>query len=240
METDCDMEIRQTGMIFDLDGTILDTITDLSNSVNEALKTYGFPGHTEAEYKLMVGNGFENLIRRSLPAAGTFSSEEAYEKTVREVLAAFVSIYREHYMDFTVPYEGIPEMLHALSERGILLGVNSNKREDYTAALIRKHFPDIPFVMVIGQREDLPKKPEPAAAFLIADKMAEQAGLPSREDLTLAYIGDSKVDMMTAKNAGMIACGVTWGFRSEEELLENGARHIFHRPEEITACSSAL
>ena len=229
------MKMKTDGIIFDLDGTILDTITDLSNSVNEALKTYGFPGHTEAEYKLIIGNGFENLIRTSLPAAETFSAEKSYEETVKAVLNTFVGIYREHYMDFTAPYEGIHEMLRNLRDRGILLGVNSNKREDYTAALIRKHFPDIPFAMVIGQRADLPKKPDPAAAFLIADRMAEQLGKASREMLTIAYIGDSKVDMKTARNAGMISCGVTWGFRGEQELFENGAEHIFRRPEEITA-----
>ena len=124
------MNKKIDAVIFDLDGTILDTITDLSNSVNAALAAYGFPGHTEAEYKLIIGNGFENLIRTSLPAPEVFYSEEAFSETAKKVLDFFVGEYREHYMDFTAPYEGIPELLAKLRDLGIPMGVNSNKREE--------------------------------------------------------------------------------------------------------------
>ena len=247
--------MRFKGVIFDLDGTILDTIRDLSDSVNAALAEFGMTGHSEDEYKLMVGNGFANLIERSIALSvkkmgateeergsasyeyvppdvlpsGRMSETEAAELHAR-VLETFVSEYSRRYLHATVPYPGILTMLSHLQDAGIPMGVNSNKRDDYTKALIGKNFPDITFAEVIGGRKELPSKPDPAAARMIAEKMGimEKKGLFRRAAKyeEIAYVGDSNVDMQTAKNAGMTPVGCAWGFRGSGELAENGAVYI--------------
>lgn len=212
---------KYRGIIFDLDGTLLNTIYDLADSVNTVLAHYGFLPHDEEAYKLKVGNGFRNLVEVSLP-------EEKREDTalVDEALQLFVKTYDQKYKDKTVPYNGIPELIEQLCSRGISLAVNSNKRTDYTNALVDKFFSHVPFTAVYGEREGIPKKPDPASALEITDMM----GLKPEEIL---YIGDSKTDMMTGINAGMDTVGVTWGFRGREELEANGGTYIIDCPEEI-------
>lgn len=210
------------GIIFDLDGTLLDTLADLGDSVNAVLQEGGHPGHDYEVYKKIIGKGFRDLITRSLPESARSAG------TVDKSLSRFLAIYAERYQNRTRPYDGIRELLCALRDSRIRLGVNSNKRDDYTNNLIRKHFPDIPFAGVFGERADTPKKPDPAAALEIARGMGIE---PER----IIYIGDSKTDMQTGLNAGMGAGGALWGFRDEEELTGNGATHIFRRPEDIAA-----
>ena len=208
------------GVVFDLDGTLLNTLYDLSDSVNQALETYGYSGHSSEEYKKMIGGGFYNLIERSLP------KEARSGEIIEKVLEEFLSVYDRNYINRTAPYDGIEELVRQLAEKGIRLGVNSNKRTDYTQALVRKFFPETAFVAVIGNCREYPKKPDPAAALEIASRM----GLAPAE---IVYIGDSKTDMLTGENAGMDTIGVTWGFRDEEELRKYNATKVVRNPGEI-------
>ena len=198
------------GIIFDLDGTLLDTINDLTDSVNDVMKIYGWKEYDSKACKMMVGNGFRKLIQRALP-------EDQFSKA-----------YQKRYLNKTIPYEGILKLLGTLEEKGIKIAVNSNKRGDYTSALVNKYFSQFPWVAVYGEREreGIPKKPDPSAALEIANHM----NLPAEEVL---YIGDSKTDMETGQNAKMNTIGVAWGFRGAEEVRENNATYIVEKPEAI-------
>lgn len=211
------------GCIFDLDGTLIDTLQDLADSVNEALERYGYPIWPKDSYRLKIGKGFRNLMYNALPE-GEREKEEAIDK----LLAAFDEIYKRRFMIKSCPYPGIPELLVALVEKGIFVAVNSNKRTDYTEKLIAALFPDTPWVDVCGEREafGIPKKPHPAGALAIAEKM----GLAPDEVL---YIGDSATDIQTGKNAGMDTIGCIWGFRGREELEKAGATYTAETAEDI-------
>jgi len=211
------------GIIFDLDGTLLNTIADLGNSVNYVLQQYGYPLHTEAEYKTYVGNGMRKLLERSLPQGVSVDFEEMF--------VAFLQAYDAQYLGETKPYEGIAYLLACLVEQGIKLAVNSNKKDKYTKKLIQTFFGKIPFVEIIGEREGRDKKPSPEAALEIAEAMA----LPVKEIL---YIGDSETDIYTGKNAGMRVGAVNWGFRGQSELEEAGADYIFHEINDILSIIS--
>ena len=213
------------GVIFDLDGTLLDTNEDLASSVNAALKSFGYPEYDTKSVIKMVGNGFENLIDRAMPAEG-FNSEEERANKRAEVLAFFKAHYKEHFMDETAPYPGIESLLKNLVQRGVGLAVNSNKHDDYTKALIKANFPDIPFVCVAGEQKGVPRKPDPTAALSMADMM-------SAKPEEVIYAGDSAFDIKTAINAGMIPLGVLWGFRDKEELINAGAKYIAECPDDI-------
>lgn len=208
------------GVIFDLDGTVLNTIEDLSDSVNEVLLQYGHPTHNYDEYKLKIGRGFRNLLEVSFPA------DSWDEHVIDDALKMFLKFYDKKYMDKTAPYEGINQMLIALKNKNIKIAVNSNKRTDYTNNLIKKHFANIDFVDIIGERAGVPKKPNPISALEIADKM-----MLSPEEIL--YVGDSGTDMMTGKNAQMDTVGVLWGFRDHKELKENEATYIVDTASEI-------
>lgn len=211
---------KYKGIIFDLDGTVLNTIQDLSDSVNEVLKAYDHPTHTYEEYKLKIGRGFRNLLEVSFP------KDSWDEKIIDEALEMFLKVYDQKYMDKTAPYDGIYQMLKELRDRQVKLAVNSNKRTDYTNNLIKENFPNIPFVDIIGERTGVPKKPDPVSALEIAGKMK----LTPEEIL---YVGDSKTDMLTGRNANMDTVGVLWGFRDYQELKENGATFIVEEPDKI-------
>ena len=206
------------GLIFDLDGTLLNTIKDIGDSVNAMLEDYGFKTHSIDEYRLMVGNGFNDLIYKALPSS-------ASENKQLEGLEKFLYYYNLNYMNSSLPYDGIVELLKELEKRGIKLGVNSNKREDYTVSLLEAYLKDIHFIKVVGQK-DQPKKPDPLGARQIIEAMG------AKEEEVL-YVGDSKTDMMTAKNANLRSIGVLWGFRDEKELLLNGADYIAKKPLDI-------
>lgn len=209
---------KYQGIIFDLDGTLLDTIEDISDSVNEVLDNYGFPNHGYDDYKLKIGNGFKNLLEKSLP--------EDTDIDINEALTLFIEAYSRRYQNKTKPYNGIIDLLDKLNQIGIKLGINSNKRNDYTNQLANKFFKDIPFIQILGERKGVPKKPNPASALEIASLM----GLDPKEIL---YIGDSKTDLLTAKNADMHSVGVLWGFRSYDELAMYNATYIVNSPQEI-------
>ena len=211
------------GIIFDLDGTLLDTINDLTDSVNDVMKIYGWKEYDSKACKMMVGNGFRKLIQRALP-----EEKQKDEMFLDEAVDQFSKAYQKRYLNKTIPYEGILKLLGTLEEKGIKIAVNSNKRGDYTSALVNKYFSQFPWVAVYGEREreGIPKKPDPSAALEIANHM----NLPAEEVL---YIGDSKTDMETGTAAKMHTVGVLWGFRDREELESNGAEKVAEKPQDL-------
>lgn len=209
-------------VIFDLDGTLLNTIGDLAVSCNAVLAMRGLPQHSYEAYCGFVGNGIMRLVERALPEP----LRTPY--TVAAVRRDFIEYYTAHIDAYTKPYEGIPELLAELSRRGIRMAVASNKFQAGTEKLVRRFFPEIRFDAVLGQREGVPLKPDPA---IVHDILAA-TGVASGEVL---YVGDSGIDMETAAAAGVRAAGVTWGFRSREELEACAPQHIVDSPAELTA-----
>lgn len=207
-------------VIFDLDGTLLNTIADLAASTNHALSALGYPTHDAKAYHMMVGNGINKLFERALPEG------EKTQENVMRVRAEFIPYYNLHNADESRPYPGIPELLDALQHKGVKLAVASNKYQQATQKLIAHYFPGIGFAAVFGQREGINVKPDPA---VVNDILALTG--TARED-TL-YVGDSGVDMQTARNAGVEACGVTWGFRPRAELEAFGPAHIVDKADDI-------
>lgn len=207
-------------VIFDLDGTLLDTIDDLAMATNHALRMCGYPVHEIGAYRFFAGNGINKLFERALPEA-----ERRPENIVR-IRKLFLPYYGEHNADLTVPYPGILEVLQHLQRSGVSMAVASNKYQEATERLIGHYFPRIDFVRVLGQREGIAVKPDPAIVFDIL----ESAGVRPEEAL---FVGDSGVDMQTALRSGLCSVGVTWGFRPKEELLSEGARNVVDHPSEL-------
>ncbi|SFL47803.1 HAD family hydrolase [Pelosinus propionicus] len=210
---------RYKGVIFDLDGTLLDTLSDISNSVNEVLASYGYPIHAKEEYRAIIDKDFHDLIEQSMPE----DIELAY---IEEGVEKFIKAYHKNYKKETKPYGGIVSLLKAFNHEGMPIAVNSNKRNDYTNKLLRYLFPDVVFSAIYGERAGFAKKPDPLAALEIAKQMQ----LDSKEVL---YVGDSKTDMLTAKNAGMDSIGVLWGFRDEVELSDHNVTYVVKQPQDI-------
>ena len=206
--------------IFDLDGTLLNTIEDLGYAANHALQAHGYPTHSIASYPFFVGNGVRRLIERVLP------EDARTEATIDRLLITFKEYYNDHNTDYTKPYEGIPELLSLLSSRGVAIAVASNKYQAATEKLISHFFPTLSFISVEGQKEGVPVKPDPSIVFEILAK----AKTPKADTI---YIGDSGVDMETARRACVDSVGVTWGFRPEKELVENHADTIVNSPGDI-------
>lgn len=206
--------------IFDLDGTLLNTIEDLGYAANHALQAHGYPTHSIASYPFFVGNGVRRLIERVLP------EDARTEATIDRLLVTFKEYYNGHNTDYTKPYEGIPELLSLLSSRGVAIAVASNKYQAATEKLISHFFPTLSFIAVEGQKEGVPVKPDPSIVFEILAK----AKTPKADTI---YIGDSGVDMETARRACVDSVGVTWGFRPEKELVENHADTIVNSPGDI-------
>lgn len=205
--------------IFDLDGTLIDTIEDLGTAVNHALGLRGLPQHSIAQYRDMVGHGIRQLVINALgPAAG--------DPLTDEVLADFVDYYVAHIDVHTRPYPGMQQLLADLQKKGIRLSVASNKFQQGTEKLVREFFPDIHFVAVLGNSPELPLKPDAAVVQLIMEK----AGV-SREETV--FVGDSATDMKTAANGGVRSIGVSWGFRPRTDLQESGAMDIADSAEEL-------
>ncbi len=207
-------------VIFDLDGTLLDTLADIADAMNAALERLGFPAHETAEYRYLTGDGIRALAERSLPGA---VREEA---TVAKCIQEFRREYADRWGAKTRPYSGIPELLAGLSRRRIRMSVLSNKLDRYTHLAVRDFLPSTEFAFVIGARPDLPPKPDPSGAILIAGRL-------DIEPAQFLYLGDTGVDMMTAVGAGMRPVGALWGFRDETELLDNGAKAILRHPSEL-------
>lgn len=206
-------------VIFDLDGTLLDTCNDLANAVNFALNKNGFPTHNPEMFKIFTGDGTDVMITRALP------ENRRDIETLKKVREDYFEFYNAHSGEFTRPYEGIPELLESLKERGIMLAVTSNKIEFMTQSVIKHYFGDT-FDFVIGQSENVPPKPNPLMVF----KAMKNLGVEPSECL---YVGDTGVDAKTGKNAGIFTVGVLWGFRAREELIENGADSVVDKPCQI-------
>ena len=207
--------------IFDLDGTLLDTLGDIAGACNHALTVCGCPTHEVGEYKMFVGSGIMNLFCRALP------EEQRTEGMVMKMRDAFVQYYDVHKDDMTRPYPGIEGLLDELTAKGIRLAVASNKYQEATEELVARHFGAYGFTCVLGQREGHPIKPD---AGIIFEAMAACEGVKPDE---VIYCGDSDVDMQTGINAGVRTVGVTWGFRSREELAAYSPCLLADNPEEI-------
>ena len=207
-------------VIFDLDGTLLNTIADLAAATNYALAKLGYPIHPEQAYFQFVGNGINKLFERALPEFARTS------ENIRKMRDLFVPYYDAHNADKTVPYKGIAEVLKNLQARGVKLAVASNKYQAATEKLIAHYFPEISFVAVCGQQDGFPLKPDAALVHYIM----QEAQVPAEHTL---YVGDSNVDMQTAKNAKVDACAVLWGFRSREELAAFAPAYMISQPADL-------
>lgn len=213
--------------IFDLDGTLINTIADLGTAVNHALSLRGIPGHDMDSYLAMVGRGVRNLVIDALRASLGHTPEDALTDAC---LADFKAYYMEHIDVYTRPYPGVGEAVARLSSEGWMLAVASNKFQAGTERLVGGLFGDIPWVAVFGNREGKPLKPDTALVDEIVG-LAEQRAAGKVDKIV--YIGDSETDMKTAQNAGLPAVAVTWGFRTREELEAAGAVNFADTAEEM-------
>ena len=212
---------RFDACIFDLDGTLANTLTSIAHFGNATLERFGLPQIPTEQYKTLVGNGADKLMRRMLRTVGAQFSEEQ----IHEFRAYYDSQYESDPMALVEPYPGIVELLTRLKEEGFQLGVLSNKPDNVARDIVEEMFPGL-FHQAHGQREGIPTKPDPTAVLGIAKDFGVE---PDR----ILYCGDSGVDMQTGKNAGMHPCGVLWGFREEAELRENGAEFLVATAEEL-------
>jgi len=209
-------------VIFDLDGTLLDTLEDIADSANKVLTGRGFPTHAVDDYRFFVGDGVKKLVERALPPG------ERNESLLESCLMEMREVYGRNWNIKTRPYEGIPELLASLNDRGIKRAVLSNKPEELTKACVSELLPGWTFDAVVGHSENTPHKPDPAGALTLARRLNV---MPT--DVVL--VGDSDIDMKTAVNAGMYPAGATWGFRPREELVAAGARSLLDRPADLLA-----
>lgn len=208
-------------VLFDLDGTLLNSVEDLANATNRTLAQFGFPTHPLPRYYHFIGDGMRNLILRALPI-GVDENDTHFPK----ILEAMRTNYASSWAECSTPYPGICGMLERLNRSGIPLAVLSNKPHSFTVEVVNYFFGATPWACVEGAKERRPIKPDPTGALEIAEYLKL-----SPEDL--AFVGDTSTDMQTAKRAGMISIGVTWGFRDEDELKKHGASHIAHSAEEL-------
>ncbi len=209
--------------IFDLDGTLTDTLESLTYSVNTTLRELGLGQITPTQCKEFVGSGARRLIEQSIQATG-----DPEASRIEEAMEAYGRIFKVHCTYHVAPYDGIVGMLQELKKEGVQLAVLSNKPHLQTQDVVATFFEEGTFARVYGQQEGVPRKPDPAAVHMIL----EELGVSEKECL---YIGDSDVDMLTGCAAGVPAVGVTWGFRSKEVLMEHGATYIVDKPQEIVS-----
>jgi phosphoglycolate phosphatase len=211
---------RYQAVLFDLDGTLLDTLEDLATAANRALAGRSLPGHPQSAYRHFVGDGLRSLVERILPEPQRGAEE------VQATMAAFEQEYARNWNERTAPYPGIAPMLDRLTEAGLRLAILSNKPDEFTRLCVERLLPNWTFAPLFGQRPGMPKKPDPTAALAIAMHL--------RLDPTaVLYVGDTATDMRTAQAAGMDSVGVLWGFRSGEELRQAGARWLIAEPDEL-------
>lgn len=206
-------------LIFDLDGTLVDSLPGIAASLNRSLTAHGLPGHSDAAVRSFVGDGLRMLVQR----AATKGADTAL---IDSLIAFFKKDYELSWADGTKAYPGIHHMLDELQKSGFQMAVLSNKTHDFTVDMTRSVFPDIHFVQVLGQRDGIPHKPHPAGAFQIAQTFGA-----APENCVL--IGDSTIDMQTAVNANMQAIAVAWGYHDQDRLLEAGATRIIGHPSEL-------
>ena len=207
-------------IIFDMDGTLLDTLQDIADSTNYLLRNHNFLEHPLDAYRYFVGNGIRTLLERAIPET------ERNDENINELFEEFMPYYEEHKADKTSPYPGMLELLHTLQQQGILLAIASNKVQAAIGPLVEYYFPGINFAAVLGNRQGVPPKPHPA----IVEDILAMTGIAKEDTL---YAGDTAVDMQTATGAGLRKVGVLWGFRPLEELQQAGADIIVEHPLEI-------
>lgn len=204
-------------ILFDLDGTLLDTLIDIADSMNIALERFGFPVHPLDAYRYFVGDSVRSMVERSLPAVNRD------EQTIEKCRVALSEEYNRRWANNTKPYPGIPELLGELEKQKIPKAILSNKPDEFTKPMVKRLLPDFSFDMVLGVSQTVRRKPDPTAALQIA----KQLGIPPAKFL---YLGDTNTDMQTAVAAGMYPVGALWGFRDAKELIENGAKILVERP----------
>lgn len=218
-------KLKYPGIIFDLDGTLLDTIDDLADSMNQVLRDLGFPTHTVGAYKYFVGEGVETLIRRALP------EDQLRPELLDQCLGALREEYSLRWENKTRPYPGIPELLDHLTGLGLKMAILSNKLDHFTRIMVARLLPRWRFEPVFGARPSVPKKPDPAGALEIAEALHL---VPDH----FIYLGDTGIDMKTASAAGMAPVGVLWGFRPADELRTQGARWLIEKPGDLVSILS--
>lgn len=204
-------------VLFDLDGTLADTLADIAHSMNHVLKTHGYPEHPLEAYRLFVGRGLKDLSLRVLPESHRNAENQNH------IHHALIQEYKAHLVDRTRLYPGIPDLLNKLTEARIPMGILSNKADVLTQQIVRTLMQDWTFAIVVGAGGNIPRKPDPAGALHCAKKM----GIAPEN---IWYVGDSGTDMQTAVAAGMHPVGVRWGFRDREEIEANGARYFLEEP----------
>jgi phosphoglycolate phosphatase len=207
-------------VIFDLDGTLVNTIDDLGAAANHAMRIMGNPTHSMSSYPMMVGNGITKLIERAMP------DDQRTPERIAEARGYFMEYYNEHLADATVPYPGIVQLVNDLTERGVNLAVASNKYQDAVVKIVKHFFPEANFKSICGQIEGVPVKPDPSIVFRVLSEC------PTPKEQVL-YVGDSGLDIETARRACVDSVGVTWGFRPAQELRAAYADHIITDPLEL-------
>lgn len=208
-------------VIFDLDGTLLNTVEDIAFAMNTVLSNHNFPTYNIEAYNYLIGGGLTNLVYQTVPDFIKPQKDLIY-KYLEELMTEYTKCIDQH----TKPYAGISELLDELSNKKIHLAILSNKDHTFMDKIAMQHFNRWSFQAIYGARQGVPHKPNPQSALEISNII----GLPPKQ---IIYVGDTDVDMQTATRAGMYAVGVTWGFRTEKELLENGAKTIIHHPQEL-------
>ncbi|MBB5335348.1 HAD family hydrolase [Pectinatus brassicae] len=211
--------MQYKAVIFDLDGTLINSLEDLADSANAVMREYNFPTYSLDDYRMKIGNGVKKLIERAVPSGTS-------EETTAAVLARYREVYKQNNIKKTAPYAGIKQMLADLQQKNIPVAICTNKPDADAKNIVNILFPDVEFVEVIGDLPGFKPKPDPKKVLMIAEKMQLQ---PQE----IAYVGDSSVDMQTGVNAAMLPVGVTWGFRDEEELIANGGQVIINKPAEL-------
>jgi len=214
-------------IIFDLDGTLLNTLDDLADCTNYVLQQNGYSTHPTDAYKYFVGNGVEMLLRRALP-------KEITENRFSEILLQFLNYYELHKVDKTAPYEGVVETLEMMQSKEILLAVATNKPHHLLPELMRHYFPTIKWIAIFGNRKDVPIKPDPQIVYDILAEVQSCRDVACRVYTEeILYMGDTAVDMETAQNAGIKKVGVLWGFRTKEELEKAHADYVIEQPQQL-------
>lgn len=207
-------------VIFDLDGTLLDTLEDIADAMNSVLEAHGYPSHETDAYRHFVSDGVNMLVKRVLP------EERRDDETVARLVKAYREAYGIYWKLKTQPYEGVPEMLNMLTARQLKLAVLSNKPDNFTKMCVRELLSRWTFHIVLGHRDEIPPKPDATAALQIAEHFGISTG-------DVLFLGDSSVDMKTAVAADMYPVGALWGFRSRAELMGSGAKKVIERPQEV-------
>ncbi|MBR3969047.1 MAG: HAD family hydrolase [Clostridia bacterium] len=206
-------------VLFDLDGTLADSLIDLADGVNRAIAQKGFPTHEVEAFKYFVGDGIPKMIERALP------QEHRDSDTINEIKDIFLPYYALHYADNTYAYEGMPELVNTLKSKGFIVAVVTNKEQHMANEVVTSLYSDV-FDLIFGKRDGIPAKPDPTAALMAM----EELGVKPEE---CVFIGDSGMDVATAVNSGAVPVGELWGFRKEDELLANGAKYIIRKPQEL-------